>query len=489
MLGLTMNEVKALEMMFPRNNKHHGNVHFATKNANGFLSMGYTDINNVFERLHELKFHANADYYITANTTKTGIRETENIFSFNNIVVDIDCHNEDYSSYELNEILDECIFRIQRDLYDTELVPAHNITVKTGRGIQLWWCIEQIPGELSWLFNHAQKSLILAIKDLLSEYSTFDCLNIDEGASVNKIGFYRLVGTVNSTVQTEVLTYINNDTRYDVNELTSYFYENRKEERAEQTPIFDKTFRSLHHQRIDCIMLLAKSKRDEKVNEGYRDNYAWLYYNACFQVYSKEKADEMLDELNNIFPYPMKENELRAIKKYIQHKGGLRMKQTTFFDLLGEEPFIKTRAMIREEKRREKKNRNNEIKKLYKEGRTVKELCELFHISKPTVLKVLNIRSLKENRNARILKAKEQGASLNSIAKKFNISIRTIRRIIKEKVQAVYETISSNKTANEQENKQAQYNLTEVKNSIIVLVHEEKEEETIPILNLLSLLT
>lgn len=438
---LNAKEIQAIELMFPSNEQYHGNVHFAVNNANGFKSIGYIDVNNIVDRIIDMKLYPNADYYLTSNTTRTGERITDNIFSYNNIVVDIDCHN-DISLYELNDALEECLYRIQRDLYETGTIPPHNILVKTGRGMQLWWCIQQIPSELGWLYHHAQKSLILAIKDMLEEYSELEYLSVDEGASSNKIGFYRMPATINTKTGTQVQTIVNTDNRYDVNELTSYFYENKKEEKAARTPMFDKTFRSLHHQRIDCIRKLAIEKKEEGIKEGYRDSYAWLYYNACYQVYSLKKADEMLDELNSIFPIPLKGNELKAIKRYIQHKGGLRMKQSTFFELLGEEPAIKTRAMIRDEKRREKERRNQKIKQLYHEGKTVKEICAIIQISKPTVLKVLHIKLMKQKRNEQIIAMKKAGASFKAIAKKFNLSLKSIQRIIKNKIEETHATMS-----------------------------------------------
>lgn len=465
--NINNNEIKAFEMMFPFNEHHHGNIHFATKNANGFKSMGYSDINSVLDKISSFKFHANADYYMTANTTRTGIRDTDNVFSYNNIVVDIDCHDNNIDAYTFNEALEEFEYRLQRDFYDTDIIPSHNILIRTGRGIQLWWCIDQIPSELGWLYNIAQKSLILAIKDLLKEYDILKCLEADEGTSMKKIGFYRMPLTVNSKTKTEVKTIINNDTRYDVNELTSYFWQIQKESTEETDthtmPMYDKTFRALHHKRMDCIMSLAMQKQHENIIEGYRNNYAWLYYNACYQVYSEDRADEMLNELNAIFPCPLIEHQLTSIKRYIKHNGGLRMKQVTFFELLGEDADVKTRAMERKEKQIVKKNRNIRIKNLYKAGKTVKEIASETQVSVPTVLSVLNISEQKQDRNTQIRESRANGTSIQELAEQFKLSVRTINRVIADKV-----ADNINK---------AEEKVAEIKEKAINLLNTKKEAE------------
>lgn len=448
MINIALNEQKVFELMFPANNKFHGNIHFATKTKNGFRNMGYSDINNVINRISDLKFHSNADYYLTANTTRTGERSSENIFSYNNIVIDIDCHKKDIPHFYLNEVIEEFIYRINRDLYDTEIIPTHNILVRTGRGIQLWWSINQIPSELGWLYNKAQKSLIKAIKDLLNEYSELDLLEVDESSSVKKIGFYRMPSTINSKTKALVESEIMRETRYDINDLISCFQDEEEVTREKENYVFDRTYKTLHNKRIEIIRNLAIKKVEEGIIKGYRNNYLWLYYNACFQAYSEKIADKMLDELNAIFLCPLKASQIRAIKKYIKNKKGLQMKQSTFFELLGEEPFSRTRDMERIEKRKNKIERNKKIVELYRLGKTVKEICEEFKVSKPTVLKILNIKELKKDRKEEILKLKNKGIGIKEIAERFKLSISTIRRIIKEVGQAI-----ENKKENYKENK------------------------------------
>lgn len=232
---ITLNEKKALELMFPMNSKYNGNIHFASKTKNGFRNMGYTNINNVINRLNELKIHPNADYYLTANTTRTGKRCTENIFSYNNIVIDIDCHKRKISPYFLNEALEEFEYRLRRDLYDTDIIPEHNILIRTGRGIQLWWCISQIPSNLGWLYDNAQKYLIKAIKNLIKEYKYhLSLLEVDEASSIKKIGYYRMPATNNTKAKVEVKTEINHEDHYNINELMGYFANEEIEEKKKK---------------------------------------------------------------------------------------------------------------------------------------------------------------------------------------------------------------------------------------------------------------
>ena len=419
-----------LNLMFPKH-KFHGNVCFGIKTNDGFRSMGYADINDLQEKIERFKFHSNSDYYITANTTKTGERTTDNLFSYNNIVIDIDCHDDTISQYTRECYIDELLCRIDRDIYQTGCVPQHNIAVKTGRGVQLWWCIEQTAKNLSWLFNAVTTTMIKHFQNFFNEYEMFDLyFNIDNASSKRAVGLYRLPYTYNTTTGTLVEAEIINYERYDINDLYNLI-EDIKEEREETYRGFlEDKWKVLLEQRIDEIKNYTAIKSSQKIRTGYRNNYAWLYYNACYQVFGEDKANSMLDELNHSFLVPLDERQLRAIKKYICAKGGLKMKKGTFYSHLGEEPTYKSREMQRTEKRIAKKNRNRNIKKMYLSGISVKDICLKLHLAKNTVLKVLNIKHLKDERNKKIRELITQGFSIKKLSKKFGLSIRQIQRIV-----------------------------------------------------------
>lgn len=433
---------RIISMMFPAHKEYHGNVCFGVKTAEGFKSMGFADINQIQEKLEKFKFHNNMDYYLTANTTRTGVRTTDNIFSYNNIVIDIDCHSNKLSRYELESLIDELLYRIERDLYNTGEVPQHNICIKTGRGVQLWWCMEQVSADLGWLFHGALDSLMKHIENVVNEYEELSYFSIDKGSSKKDVGFYRFPFTINTKTGTVVDGNIVYDKRYNIND----FYNAIKLEEVKIISNFkNKKWENLLEQRINVIEKYTEIKSKQGISEGYRDNYAWLYYNSCYQLYGEEKANEMLDDLNATFIVPLKCNEIKAIKKYIKSKNGLRMKNKTFYEYLGEEPVIINREIEREAKRKEKAKRNKKIKELYEAGMVVKDICKEMNLSKPTVLKVLCIKEIKKERDKKIRALREQGKTIKEIAEKFKLSLRTIQRTAKkqivEQVKEVYEQL------------------------------------------------
>lgn len=434
---------RILSMMFPKQEKYHGNVSFGVKTKTGFRSMGYIDINKLEERIKEIKFYDNTNYYLTANTTRTGTRETDNLFSYNNIVIDIDCHKKELSNREYELAVEELLYRIERDLYNTDIVPRHNISVKTGRGIQLWWSFEQTAMNLGWLFHNAIDTVISHIENLLNEYeSDLSCFEIDKGASRKDVGFFRMPFTINTKTGTLVKAKIDYEERYDINDFYNSLevIEVKKEyTKKNQEEFLNNKWNGILQNRKEVIETHAQEMTELGVRKGYRNNYAWLYYNTCFQLYGEEVASSMLSKLNASFIMPLKENQLKAIKRYINTKGGLKMKNQTFYDYLGEEYTGSSREQERTEKRKAKALRNKKIKELYLSGMTTKEICEEMQLSKPTVLKILCIKKLKEERNEKIAKLKEQGETVKEIAEQFKLSIRTIQRKVKEKAQQVVE--------------------------------------------------
>lgn len=421
-------EQMALSMMFEPNKEHHGNVHFIMKTADIFKSMGYVDVNQYQDKINDLKIYSKYDYYVTANTTKTNERTIENLFSYNNIVIDIDCH-ETTELYIIQQLLDELLYRLERDLFNTLELPEPNIIVKTGRGVQLWYCINQIPSQMSWLYDMGRKAIIQGISDVLEEYTYLNDLKIDMVASGNDVGIFRLPGSWNTKVNKRVETTILSPFKYNVNDLACYFKPIEAPQRTKT-----KKARELSHKRLNVLETIYEARRGQR--EGSRDTLMFLYYNNLVQCYSCEYADKKLNELNDGFRFPLKERELSNIKKYIDSKGFLKFKEQTFKDWLGmseeEKKMINlrmTKEEQRKQKRLEKKKNQETVKKLALNGLSIIEISKQTNLHRNTVKLILKDIDFKTLRNNRIKELKEQGMTKKEIATLMNVSVETVKRV------------------------------------------------------------
>lgn len=384
-------------------------------------------------KLETIKTYKTYDYYITANTLKFKKRRNANLYSFHNIVVDIDLHVE-MNTYERQEILEEFLFRVERDT----ALPTPNIQHFTGRGLQLWWCLEEIYGAWIFLYKATINKIIQVLTEVKNEYSKFQDLEID-GASKNVTGYFRLFNTVNTKNWKETQTIIKKNERYALHDLIELVPDVEKiNEPVTNIKNVGNTedYIALNHKRSDFIKWLIQT-RDRQAGAETRDKLLLLYYNACVQFMSKEMAKTATLKLNReLFKEPLDRTD--NIFSYIDRKGYLRFKNDTWFSFLdlNEEEKKKyeetqnsnsTRDLKRKQKKEE---RNNKILELSRQGISNTKIAEELGISRKTVIKVLstskttNENKLEKRRNE-LKKYIEQGLKTDEICNILNISRRT----------------------------------------------------------------
>ena len=109
------------DILFPPDSKYEGWVQFATLTKDKkMVCLGYSDFKNIKEKAENLKINKSQDYYIMANTIKRfTTRNSDNLFSLNNIVMDFDIHSKNIPNYEKETLIDEFCWRLKRDLFTT----------------------------------------------------------------------------------------------------------------------------------------------------------------------------------------------------------------------------------------------------------------------------------------------------------------------------------------------------------------------------------
>lgn len=425
-----------------------GIIHIGLISNNKFKSVKSCKIKDLQTVTAGLTIHPTSDYYITANPTTRGNRRTDELYSINNIVIDIDCHSHSIDSYDRLQLLEELNFAIKKDLSE-QLQP--NISVFTGRGLQLWYCLEETAPTLSFLYQKAVKGLIDYIKSLWAEYPHFKgILDIDTATSGKLVGYYRYFSSYNTKTGLAVSTTINHSNRYDLNSIIDILQEYSIPARNEihsPTPkppiVLNDCYKGLNYKRLDCIEWLISNRNAPKGKEN-RDLLCFAYYNAEVQLFSRAIAKQRLLRLNQKFKEPLEEKKINDIITYIDNKGYLRFKADNWYSFINitqserkeyEEMRKGKSNYTRDSKNKMKKNeRNAQIVQLKSTGLTNKAIAEQMGVSAITVGKVLKTKGIDERqiKKTRIIQMKSAGVKVEDICRDLNISLSTYKRLLKE---------------------------------------------------------
>lgn len=206
----------------------------------------------LFSRLDQagsisLKTNPRESIYITASSFKSpgkskyGMRSVRNIASFHNIVIDIDINMlHDATPSDVHDILgsplfmelfQESAYTLLDDVFFNSLtIPRPNIVHFTGRGIQLWYCLEQLPSSARPIYQTLQDSFADALKEAdeetvagIEDKLGRPVFTIDYGAmNSSGTGVFRMFNTYNCDTQTRTYAFIARREKYGAEELLRY---------------------------------------------------------------------------------------------------------------------------------------------------------------------------------------------------------------------------------------------------------------------------
>ena len=364
---------------------------------------------NLFYKPEELKkalpymaLRTNRAYYITNQSLygKAQKRTTDNLFSFHNIIIDIDAHDylkENDLDYDFQEKIDELIFRINKDI--GEIKP--NFIVKTSRGIQCWWNFEETSKVLSFAYTRAVNTLCRVISDIITENSLNSVFSVDS-SSKKKLALFRLPGSYNPKTQksTEICYYHNK--KLDFNEFNNYVSEyfelhwnpKKKKQKPKVVPISkaDQKYMPLLIKRTRLLETLVEKGM---VNVGIREVAMFLFFNSARQLpFFDSTPEEQTRQLNSKLADPLTNAELEAI---FRNKKIYMISNRLFYDYLNiTESDIKEIYMTKSnfsrdyERHLNKQNRNKEIVRRYKiNEQSILGISKEMGISRNTVKSVL----------------------------------------------------------------------------------------------------
>lgn len=401
-------------ILFPTETEYVGWVQFATLTKDKkLLSLGYTDFEHIEEKAETLKIKKAQDYYIMANTVKRyTTRTSDNLFSLNNIVLDYDIHSN-ISRYEREQLIDEFVWRLNRDLFTTGELITPNVVHYTGRGVQLWFHIESTSAKLLFLYHKAIDYIAIIIREWLKEYPTLQRhIEPDISSSKNAIGLFRMFNTYNTKAKSMTVADVIHDKTINLNDLVKQLedsepvkeYLKRKEQikkrykKQELNEDYEPEERkngysALHYKRIKIIEELA---RETENPVGHRDMMIFLAFNSARQIYPFETAKKICRKINRSFSKP-----LLDIEYIFKQDKVYQIKNSTFFEKLGvsqdelinmgkyemSRPNI-TRDLARGQRKAERQMKKDMAEKFIKSGMTLKDVAERTGLSISTVSKL-----------------------------------------------------------------------------------------------------
>ncbi|WP_195245580.1 DNA-binding response regulator [Clostridium celatum] len=370
---------------------------------------GYSQWHYKYAELKETNL-TGENIYITLNTFFKPYRRLECIKELNALFIDLDYYKTEFTKEQIIMNLEENYFN--------KIIPATNYILDSGRGLGLIWLINKVPSKAIPLWKAIEEYLYKQLKEFGADRQALDATRI-----------LRVPGSINSKSKTVVSIIDEYDYIYDLREIQKeYLPELKPKEKKKGRPkkinyIYRE--RSLYYARIQDITKLCELREYDL--RGQREIILFLYrYYLCSFTEDVQKALEDVLELNGMFIYPLKENEViratrSAEKCYLDKNKEYKYKNDTLIELLEiteyEETQMSTIISNREYKRRnneynknkykekiiaegkllkkeEVKLRREKIKDLLAEGLSQKEIYSLLKISKRTCIN--DVKFLKE---------------------------------------------------------------------------------------------
>ena len=438
--------------------------------------------------INSIKFYQDKDYYITKNSfkskhkcklnTRTKVNESQ-LFSLDNIVIDVDLHKKDKNGHELQltnkdaESIDMEILKLFRLLYHRpKTLPNFNFAIKTGRGVQLWLRLESCAAPMFQQLYHDICNKICAELQALLEVNGVN-LEVDFTASCDATRSVRLPYTHNSKRNgfvTDLVKLILDDKTLlqtiSLQSLAQFYgfditqYQTLQKKKAQQkekdkqrkdqpiptdtTPPQSCNFESTAKKRMLFLEWLVDNRNGDC--SGYRDVILHHHHNAAILCMSINEAETRTYAINDCFREPLSHKDIKAqIFRPIHHTTngqGYKYKSSTILAAVGataaERQYFLEGKSAREQERQQAREAKQTTKALIiayrNKGMTYQEIAKKTGKSIRTIKSICTpaAKSYKLERNTNILQLSASGKSTRQIAEELNISDKTVRTVINE---------------------------------------------------------
>lgn len=410
-----------------------GMVTLAIKSdIDGFKQWHYTyDQLSNLERLGVIEVGKN--YYISICSYYKPWRAPENVRQIRTLYADLDYHN--YRPELIDSAIERLIDHLQYGLDDR--LPVPSMIIHTGRGLQLYWLLEHLPKQGLPLWQVVQNTIVDALIEELKPFG----VTVDPLTDITRL--LRLPGTYNTKSETIARIVANNTKIFRLDEIIAdYFPElqvvrkpnNKKRKKQYSQEEFKlKNFYNLHRlhfTRLRDLVKLLELRKGRINSDECRRRMVFLYrYWSCCFTGDPEKALEDTLEFNKMFTKPLspkvvESNTRSAEQAYykwlsgemVMYAGkpqrmGYNYRNSTLIKWLGITPeeqremetIIGTKEKYRRNnnrrsgkdesgltaKQRERKERDQRILEMHKQGASYSEIGKACFVDKSTVCRVI----------------------------------------------------------------------------------------------------
>lgn len=296
------------------------------------------------------------DTYTSINTFRGYKRQSDKVFNFESIYIDIDCHTSDDPS--VVEAAKTRVLTILQESYENGTLAAPTMTTDTGRGYGLQYCLKRSIAN-TWraekmivFFKKVRKAIFEKYRDILAGE---DMIEVD-GAVLDDARVCRLPGTYNTKADKFCRLISVSEHFYELSELvqdchlwnwkSDEEYQKEKEERENRKKgIASRSVVSFAEYRLP--FLTARLEQLEKLQElrgknceGYREQMLFIAYSALVQL-NPISAAQCLQEMNERFADPLSQVELDHIIQETDqsvgddHRGFYKLSNAYVVDTLG----------------------------------------------------------------------------------------------------------------------------------------------------------
>lgn len=372
-------------------------------------------------------YHSNNSFYKPQRGKAT-------LFNINALYIDLDCHEHEFN-------LDQAMFWLKSEYFETK-IPTPTYTVFTGRGLQLYWCIETAPKQALYLWLLIQTRLSEELSTI-GEFVTG--LEVDSSSVDDPSRVFRVAGTLNTRANQVARIVDHLDYRYTMSEIRDNYFPDLAFTQSKDAykPKITQPKKSSNNEgkikylyqsyTLQCARINDLTKLIELRNgdmKGYRDELLCIYGWTCVNRKSSLKRFLMeLESVNSLFSEPLSDSEIeyKASHIYNKYKSKVLKKENPKhyyenFDvyIFKNDTIIKKLKITEEEQKhmttiiakREKYDRNNTKRKQSRrneQGLTKREQA-------------------KQDTRHMVQEFKAQGLKQKQVAEQLGLGIATVKR-------------------------------------------------------------
>lgn len=420
---------------------HDGNdgwIALCQKPTGGEFQQRHYKYEELIQAFDVLELDDNTDCYFSVNSFYIPERLLENVRQIRALYADLDCHH--LSASRARHVIDDTLicFKIPKV---SKQIPSPSLVVKTGRGLQLYWLLEDLPKHAVPLWQIVQEQITERLRLVVGEMGLD--IKVDNVSDIARI--LRLSGTNNTKAKKIARLIDSNGHVYRLDEMTDKYFPvlselcEQKKKKTAHSADYGRTLHiynlySLHYARLNDLVKLLELRQGEIGGDECRRRMVFLYrYWYCCYMQDAVRALEAALEFNRRFTKPLpKKTVIRetesAEKAYYEwlsgetvsingqaFRKGYNYKNTTLIRWLGitpeEEREMKTIISKDEKYRRNNERRNKSRYGKDENGLTAKQRQRI-------------------ERDKRIQDMHAQNIPNREIAGSENVTIRTVQRII-----------------------------------------------------------